>query len=474
MFTYSLELIGYIILFIAVLPAVGIAWGRRGSRIDWFHPVTAITLYVGLMIGCRIFYVAEGYSRIVHDQFVLIQGLRLLALFFAASFVVARLARRSFRPRIYFTARGKRSEAVLFIALAVFAVGAGAVIVLIRDYGGLTLAESDVTAFMQRGFTGNWALLQGYELLHFAVLAVGLQWMLTRRRVLLAATCVLGAASMAISLTGGFRSYFFMPALYLLVAWGMLRGRGVAICGLAFLISIIVLAPVLNNIRFGGAGVYALEGDTSRLSENAPTGVVSALVNVSSRFICLDAQSRAFDLLLRGDVPVSWGRQIWEVPLTLVPRKIYPDKPVPGGVLMTDLFLSDVYPSGTGTVISLPVFLFWQFGWVGLLLSPVLFGVLLAWVAHWYETVERQFGNVFFYVVEFSVVYSLFAMDAGVVEHALIPFLLALPFIRVRWREKKPRVKWAASGRLRIKFFPGAGSPTPAVQVPAVREAEGG
>src|SRR5450755_1360907 len=106
MFAYSPELGGYILFFTVVLPVIGLLWGRTCGHIDWFHPITAMTLYASLMLGYRTFYIIGGYSHIVREQSVLMNGLRLLAIFFVLSLLFTLMTRRLFHPRFHFRCRG--------------------------------------------------------------------------------------------------------------------------------------------------------------------------------------------------------------------------------------------------------------------------------------------------------------------------------------------------------------------------------
>lgn len=109
----------------------------------------------------------------------------------------------------------------------------------------------------------------------------------------------------------------------------------------------------------------------------------------------------ASERLERGQIDYLWGRSVWEGVIALIPRAIWPDKPVFGGSGsivrdMTGLELESRSTAwGVGSIMEFYV----NFGRSGMALCLVAFGFLLGWLDSMAarRLAERDFGNAMIY-----------------------------------------------------------------------------
>ena len=108
----------------------------------------------------------------------------------------------------------------------------------------------------------------------------------------------------------------------------------------------------------------------------------------------------AADRIERGEVDYLYGRSVWEGVLALVPRAIWPDKPVFGGSPkivreMTGLPLDENTSWGVGNVMEFHI----NFGITGLVVGFLLLGWILGALDRKAAELERSgdLGRVFFY-----------------------------------------------------------------------------
>jgi hypothetical protein len=437
----NMTLWGYFLLYVLVFPVWAVLHGRRERQADWFHPVTFTFLIIMLTVGWRIPYAVYYATPLLDADSVFEQGLLSITCFFLAGILVYYAARPFFAPSIEFSVRFQSVRGMCVAMLICYGVGIAFVALLIANYGGVTGVMSDVSGFMSEGFQSSWSLVLGYRITQVCSCAAFLLWVYSREsRMGLLALCLIGV-TMIIGVTGGYRSYVFNVLLYCTIAWSC-AVRSVRTSVIVCLCALVLLVtPSLNELRFGSEWPPNLS--LRSLWASAQFGVGHLINSVGSRFIGLDAHCRAWDMLMRGEVPVEHGRRFIEYPLTLVPRILLPSKPSVVGVEMTDVFFSDVYPSGTGTTMSVMAFLFWQFGWIGAACSPLLFGVLLAWITKWYEETPRTYGNVYVYTVAFiEFILSLWQFDLTSITRLMIAIVLTLPLVRIELRRKVDSVEY--------------------------------
>lgn len=119
-----------------------------------------------------------------------------------------------------------------------------------------------------------------------------------------------------------------------------------------------------------------------------------------------------------GEVDYLYGRSVWEGLLALVPRAMWPDKPVFGGSPaivseMTGLVLSEETSFGVGNVMEFYI----NFGIAGLIVGFVLLGWLLGWLDRMAATVERS-GELEKMFVYFLPTVALIQPNGSMVEMA--------------------------------------------------------
>lgn len=428
----------YFIIFSVLLPLWGLMEGRRSGTIDIFHPVTLTFNLAMLTIGWRIMYIVEYKTALVDKDDLLISGLFSLTLFFVVGMALYLFIKPLIAPSIAFRERLASPNKMQALIVAYFFFGTLLISILIFRFGGIQEVFSNVMGFMSEGFESSWSLVMGYKVTQIASCASMLLWAKHRTFRGGALTLLLCLLTMALGVTGGYRSYVFSVILYCICAWSCLYKPVRLRTLVGFVLLIVFTTPVLNVIRFENRAVDWLSGDSVMgVFEEADFGVQGLITSVSSRFIALDAHCRVWDMMTHGDVEVQYGKGFWEFPFTLIPRVLYPNKPSTIGVQMTDHFFSDVYPSGTGTTTSMMGFLFWQFGWIGVIASPLIFALFLAFLASWYENMERDFGNVLIYtVLLLEIVMSLWQLDVASVGRFFITLALLLPLVSFGTKRK--------------------------------------
>jgi hypothetical protein len=89
----------------------------------------------------------------------------------------------------------------------------------------------------------------------------------------------------------------------------------------------------------------------------------------------------AIDYLAKGRTDFAHGKTLWYSVLALVPRAIWPDKPVGGGSQgLASQFTGIKFARGTSVGIGHVMELYVNFGWGGVLVGYVVIGMILGWI----------------------------------------------------------------------------------------------
>jgi len=131
--------------------------------------------------------------------------------------------------------------------------------------------------------------------------------------------------------------------------------------------------------------------------------------------------------LVPHQVDYLYGRSYLSIPAAPIPSRIWADKPMAGGRLTgwlifgRDIAGGGVPPGNIGEA-------YWNFGIPGVILVMFLFGIVLRWVAAFYEANNGAGWIVILYVV------SLFSLQPNSVSfyswlHAIVPAIFFLIFL---------------------------------------------
>ncbi|MCY1225243.1 oligosaccharide repeat unit polymerase [compost metagenome] len=258
---------------------------------------------------------------------------------------------------------------------------------------------------------------------------------------LIAAAALVFLASLPMVLLGGRTNLFFgvLALIFSLGIWYLRNkrrgelGRLVRV-GVFFLGGALIGANLLGAIR---EAVMSSSSDYSMHSEQKIPleGVVLAMSSYENVYILFDQKFDAY----------RYGATIFAATLGLIPRSIFPEKPIGAGPVMKNIISPNSYDLSGGENISsvttgLPAEGYINFGWMGALIVPIIMLPLL-WFASWMNSrasnsIEIVVGAFIFLRVMSYVNGEFFGVSLHIMMTLLI--LLSCKFLL----KNVPRVKF--------------------------------
>lgn len=170
---------------------------------------------------------------------------------------------------------------------------------------------------------------------------------------------------------------------------------------------------------------------------NRARAVDSLLGEFSSRFVIVER--------IVGSVPkrldYQYGRTYYNVPLFLIPRKLFPNKPDPAADIVSKKlfpefgFLGEGYPSLPPSLVGEA---YLNLGVVGVLFASLGFGVVARLAYAWGKEGGAKDARVLMYALSTPMLFAIgsgdFTIAANYVAKYLVPSLAALSIVRVRRR----------------------------------------
>jgi hypothetical protein len=158
---------------------------------------------------------------------------------------------------------------------------------------------------------------------------------------------------------------------------------------------------------------------------------------------------RAAQRIESGEVSFLYGRSLWEGVLALVPRIVWPDKPVFAGspavvMEMTGFVVNDSTTYGVGNVMELYI----NFGVPSLVIGFVMFGVLFGWLDLKSAVARRdgEFGNMILYFLPAAAMIHPLGSLVELTSGGAAAFLAAMGWRRLWIRFGKPREAIESNG----------------------------
>ena len=156
------------------------------------------------------------------------------------------------------------------------------------------------------------------------------------------------------------------------------------VIGISLFISYFLGRTEIRDAVWGGAPLEErvdvslnIIRDFQLFDPSSPEQLVALDMRLNQNYFAGLAATR----IQQGDVPYLYGRSVWEGVLALVPRAIWPNKPVFAGSgrivsEMTGLQLSETTSFGVGNVMEFQI----NFGIPGLVIGFILLGFALGWL----------------------------------------------------------------------------------------------
>lgn len=246
--------------------------------------------------------------------------------------------------------------------------------------------------------------------------------------------------------TSGSRSFLILTGLTFLIIWSI-HNRRLSITRIIVLGMIsIALLGALGQFR-SASFRYARQGELSKAIEyardqNAIASGIETVISYATR------ANGLYGILLRSeDVPLLMGESYASVLAMPIPRAVWPGKPDAGGVLTARLVFNRndtaIPPGNVGEA-------FLNFHIPGIVVIPLIFGIVLAWLSRLYKA---RYAQPLFIVLYAISLLRLQPNSEGLYSwsHAVVATLLAALILGLRWRaparkvvQKRPVDAWGA------------------------------
>ena len=224
-------------------------------------------------------------------------------------------------------------------------------------------------------------------------------WRDTRKHLI---PTIISLACLIISYFPTTISRYMTAAIYLgilMVVLPAIRKRNLFF--VVFVFGLFIMFPFLNLFRYGVEDI-SIPSFLNNLSENFISsyteGHYDAYISLVSALRYVTENS------------CVWGRQLIGAVLFFVPRTIWPNKPIGSGAMLMDYFSPGSFSNVSCTFIAEWLL---NFGMVGILLAPIVFGYFFSkfdYNYHYYEKISNK-GGITPYVFLVPLVFFLLRGD---------------------------------------------------------------
>jgi hypothetical protein len=245
-----------------------------------------------------------------------------------------------------------------------------------------------------------------------------------------------------------------LPLAFSAVAVYVVRQRLPRLLVIAAALAFAVWIPVGLSLRF-------VLGNTPDLSTSA--AVIEAFKDVSGRPVSETATETFAYLLHRTQMmdvfdavitnvpevePFQYGRTYADIPLMLVPRAIWPSKPVFNYMKGEwGRYIAGVTPETEAVGMGMVAEFYFNFGTTGVIVGMFLLGVLLRALWHWFaERNERSIPAAMLFLTiikQLTAVGAVASAFVGLVQLLLLFYVFYLAITVSRFRLRAPRPEYA-------------------------------
>ena len=175
-----------------------------------------------------------------------------------------------------------------------------------------------------------------------------------------------------------------------------------------------------------------LEEITELLRKTFDQGyLLGALTKILHRIDQLESFTLLVNALDRGRLEYGYGESLWKFLIQWVPRSIWPDKPLNFTNEMTMIFRPEVYYSSAANNFTGIGEFIYNFGWVGLFVGGIIFGISTAWAQSVWRSSSGSYSHALILIV---VVYPFLVSGllAGFINDFALPaVMLNILFIHI-------------------------------------------
>ena len=420
---------------------------------DIFHPIANQAFMVGAIIGARVFFVLYGedgwanFTRqadlipVFWDAMIFYLG------FFAlAAIVYIAVKNRGLFRRISFELRtfGQATPTYGLLAFPYVITGVLAL--------GYFAASEGFSAFFgnvaeeRKLFEGNYILLYG---LIAPVIGACIFYGLRLRGDKRLGTLLFMIASAALAFAGavltGLRGYILLIAISFLAMRAFSR-RKIDYSRLALYVLLVAVSlPIMDGVVYGGLENIRGKGSAG-VSDYYADRWKTLLPYAYGRFYTLEGTARTLYLIDEGKVEFDNGRLIYEFPKTFLPTAVVGTK-ISVTQTLTRTFFADRYGTETETsaLTSLPAFFWWQLGWIGYVISAVLYGLFMAYWVKIYET--PGIANGVLIAVTYPYFFMFFVGHTAALAQLIYLHVMLFPILRPTLTKRRSPAPVAAPTR---------------------------
>jgi hypothetical protein len=158
------------------------------------------------------------------------------------------------------------------------------------------------------------------------------------------------------------------------------------------------------------------------------------LTNILYRIDHLERVAELCDAIDSGEMEIAYGSDAASIFLQWIPRSLYPEKPLNFTRSMTLYFNPDVYYQDAGNCFTGIGEMYYNFGYLGVLVSGILFGIILYYACLIWQMTEKSLYLSFLLIV---ILYPFLTLSvlAGFINDLALPNLIiyvVLFFVTIR------------------------------------------